>query len=114
MGGIDCGLQNRLRRHEANQAIIQDVVCRLAVEMRQFVFHDCLDIFSRKLENQLTPAGVIFDEIRHIEHFFANSHVTRLLVIMLFHLRAGYCRESSSWHIGATEEKEAIGRVIEM
>lgn len=98
VGGIDNGLQNRISGEESNEAFVQNLVGGFTVGMRRLVFQNILHVLARVLEQQVASAGMIFDEIRHIENSFPNCHIARLLIVVLLNFGERDRRKGSGRH----------------
>jgi len=89
---------------EADQRVIEDVVCGFGVLVGIRILEDVFDIAAGVVEDKISAAGVIIGEIGHIVDLVANGDVAGSLGVVCFDLGTGEGWKGSRRHVEAAVE----------
>jgi hypothetical protein len=68
--------------HEADEAVLQDLVRRIGVEVRHLILQDLLHVLAAVLEDELAAARVTVQEVGDIVDLGADCDIARFLVVV--------------------------------
>ena len=68
--------------YKSNEIVVEYLIGRVRVNVRQFVSHNLRHIFPAVLEYQVAPAWVIGEEGCDIVDIGSNSYVARFFAVM--------------------------------